>query len=294
MVEEGKFSRALAKANAEGQELSGVEEVPVPPPGPLPAARPSAPREPSFQRVEGQCGEPAPDVVMVHDTTGEAACHIRALRARILAINKGRPPRVITISSGSRQEGKTTLAFNLAAALKETEHGRVVVVDGDVLAPGLHRLAALRPEKGLRDLLVNGFDLNGSVYETAVQGLDVIPSLAPEEADGHETLISQRAAALFTTLRRHYSFVIVDTPPVLAGSQAALFGKHSDGVLVAARLERTPRHVVKRAVDELVQSGADVIGCILTHRKHHIPNLIYRFLGTPPQYYYQYSRKKGR
>ncbi len=279
--EEGRFSRAISKAGGGGKLSQG---------SPSPASERPVQPGPPFERVCGRAAEPEQSVVFVHDPFGEVASQIRAVRARILASNDGKPPRVITVTSSARAEGKTTTALNLAAALSEVDPGRVVVLDGDLPAPGLHKLAGIEPQSGLVDVLNDALELAGRVYETQVPKLDVIPAQPGALEESTESLLSQNCARLLAGLRRRYSFVIVDTPPVLAASQACTFARHSDGTLLVAQLERTPRELVKRAAEELRHCGARVIGCVLTQRKHHIPDFLYRFFGTPPGYYYGYSR----
>lgn len=293
MSEEGRFSRAIEKAGA-GHRLAANDNKPTSESvsqEPTGLASPATGAQ-SFERVRGKCQAPALNLVMVHDRTGEAASQIRAVRARILAMNGGEPPRVITISSSARQEGKTTLALNLAAALSEVDSARALVVDGDALAPGLHLLANVQAETGLNEVLENGLDLNDNVYETEIPGVDVIPARASAAARDHESLLARHCGQLLAKLRKLYSYVIIDTPPVLASGEACTFGKHSDGVILIARLEKTPRDVVKRAAQELAHCGARVIGCVLTDRKHHVPDFIYSFFGTPPSHYYNYSRSR--
>jgi capsular exopolysaccharide synthesis family protein len=295
MAEEGKMSRAISKAGA-ADRLSADPQKAAPPPVRAIPEIVVAPEEAasSFRRVTGSFGTPEQAVVMVHDKFGEVASQVRGLRSRLLGMNDGKPPHTITVTSASREEGKTTIAFNLGVALAELAEGRVVVVDGDLVAPGLHLLADVNAQTGLNDILDGDLDLDDNVYETAVPNLDVIPAQPVAEDDAYEGHLSQRCASLLKKLRQFYSYVIIDTPPVLAASQACTFAKNSDGVLVLARLEKTPREVVKRAIEELTHSGASVVGCVLTHRKHHIPNFIYRFFGSTPHYYYSYSRSREK
>jgi capsular exopolysaccharide synthesis family protein len=299
MAEEGKMSRAISKAGA-GDRLSAEPKKAPAPASPAiaaaaPEAIPAASEAPSSLRlVRGRFGTPADTVIMVHDRFGEVASQVRGLRARILAMNDSKPPRTITVTSASREEGKTTIAFNLGAAFAELGEGRVAVVDGDLVAPGLHLLANVDAQTGLNEVLDNGLYLDDNVYETAVPNLDLIPSRPIDEENAYEGALGQNCAALLKKLRRFYAYVIIDTPPVLAASQACTFAKHSDGVLVLARLERTPREVVKRGLEELTHSGATVLGCVLTHRKHHIPDFIYRFFGSTPHYYYSYGRSRDK
>jgi capsular exopolysaccharide synthesis family protein len=230
--------------------------------------------------------------MLFHDRVGQFASQMRSLRANIVALNNGAPPRIITVTSAGREEGKTTVCANLAAALGEVEMGRIIIVDGDIVQPSLHLTMNVRVQSGLREVLREGLKLDGHIYETAIPNVDILPSFGIGPDEGFEGPLHQRCPQLLALLRKHYSYVIIDTPPVLAGSPAATFAKHSDGVILIARLEQTRREVVKRTADDLTDAGAKLIGCVLTHQKHHVPDLIYRFLGTTPTHYYRYGRDR--
>lgn len=292
MTEEGKFSRAMSKA-AGSAGPTGQPAAPVAEPRASPPAAPARSAEPApFQRVQDCWGAPAESVVLFHDKVGQFASQIRALRAKLLAPPRGTPPRVITVTSASREEGKTTVCLNLAAALGEVDTGRILVVDGDIIAPSLHLAMNVRVRTGLREVLQDGLKLDGHIYQTAIPNVDILPAPGIGPDGGFEAPIHQRSGQLLELLRKSYSYVIVDTPPVLAGSQAAAFAKHSDGVILIAQLEKTPREVIKRAADDITHAGGKLIGCVLTHHRHHVPNAIYRFLGTTPSRYYRYGRRQ--
>lgn len=297
-MEEGKLSRAMAKAGA-GDKLASDRPAPATEPYPLtplasvaatgPAAMNRAAKDvPPPARVKDRWGTPLASVALFHDKASQFASQMRGLRAKIMAMNHGRPPRVLTVTSGSRSEGKTTVSANLGAALSEIETGRVLIVDGDMLQPCQHAILNIQADTGLNDVLNHDLQLDGCIYETAIPNLDLLPAHPTAPGNNTETLLHQRCARLFSALQRHYAFIIVDTPPVLAGTQACAFGKHGDGIILVARLERTPRQVVKRALDELVNAGGKVVGTVLTHHAHHVPDVIYRFFGTTPVHYYRY------
>jgi len=243
--------------------------------------------------------------VMLDESAGDAANQFRVLRARLLAIDNGEPPRVLTISSANSREGKSTLALNLAIALAQVERRPVVLVDGDACGGGLSELAGIQATTGLADVLAGDLRLNGNVYSTSVEGLDIIPMALPPD-DGHsdaalknefernvrwfDRLLSQQCEGLVAKLRELYAFVIIDTPAALASNHATVFGKHSDGVILVTRLEHTRRQVVRRTCQELRDAGAKILGCVLTDRKDHVPEFVYR-LFSPPRYsgYGRYS-----
>jgi len=301
MSQDGKLARAMAKAGGADKLTSApadTSSAPASAPSRIekPSSEAEPPHAPAIRRVPFAGVPPEYDAVMMADRTCEAASQIRALRAKVVSINNGDPPRTITVTSGGRLEGKTTIALNLAAALSEVETGRVLLVDGDVLQPSMESILHLNVQGGLAAVLADpGLSLDLRIHETALPNLDVLPTRAIAPADIPEAAFHQNIARLFRNLRRLYSFIVVDTPPVMTGSQAVAFGRCSDGVIVVVRLEKTPRHVVKRTIEDLTSVGARVIGCVLTHHRHHVPNFIYRFFGTPPSHYYRYygSRAKG-
>ena len=293
MADQGKFARAMAISGA-GDKLLPSSGAPTEGAAPVVAAPVAAaacaePKKDEIRRVSGCCTWPQPAAVMVHDTGGPIASQFRALRAWILAGRGGKPLSVITVTSATRGEGKTTVAYNLAVALSEVARGRVVLVDGDLHGPSLHTLAGVRGETGLNDILENGLEMNDHVYETSVPRLDLVPS---QPTDRLENKLHNGCKQLLANLRRNYAFVIIDTPPVLIGSHASVFAKNSDGVILVAQLEKTPRQAVKHAQEELAKAGATVTGCVLTHHKYHIPDWLYRYFGSTSSHYYHYNYRK--
>lgn len=286
MADEGKLSRAMAKAGAGDKLGTPAQQTPE-----VRAHAPAeAPKEALPQRVTDKWGKPRNDLAVLIDGGCAFSSQIRGLRAKIMAMNNGMPPRVLTITSGSREEGKTTVSMNLAAAFAEIHAGRVALVDGDLLQPCLHDALNVTVGEGLNEVLSDGLRLDGRVYETAIPNVDLLPAKYDANNKFIEAVLHSQCSNLFDQLRKMYAYVIVDTPPVLAGSPASAFGKNSDGVILVARLEKTPRHVVTRAQEELTNAGAKVVGCALTHHRHHVPNFIYRFFGTTPSNYYRYGR----
>ena len=291
MVKEGHVYRAFQKsAENEKRAPEGGEASEGGPRGGSAQLGSSQTTPASFRRVKAGSREPHASLVVAHDKWGAAASQIRAVRDKLLAMDKKSPLRVITITSGTRQEGKSTISANLAAALSEVRKGRVLLMDGDVRGIGLNVALNLDHGEGLYEILSNGLTLDRRVRETNIPGLDVIESGALDDISECQSILAQHCEDLLGQLRQHYSFVVIDTPPVMVSSEARIFAKNSDGTLVIARQESTPREVVRRAVTELNESGAKVIGCVLTDRKHYVPNFIYRLVGHSPKYYYHYGK----
>lgn len=254
-------------------------------------ARPSEHGVPPL-RIAGCSGKPLDNIVMQSDASGEAASHVRAIRSKILASASENPLQAISVTSSSRHEGKTTVSINLAIALSEMVTGRVAIVDGDFLGPHVHVFTNVRPKTGLVDVLREGGHLTGHVYETQIPRVDIVPGISSKGLNGSEAMLALKCGDILAELRRHYKYIVVDTPPIFSASHARIFASHTDGTVLIARLEQTPREILERVTNELVFSGAKIIGCVLTHRKNHIPNLVYRFFGSTPSHYYYYNESK--
>ncbi len=289
----GKISRALEKAEARrtGAGSGPAEEKNTTTPRRTPRETAAARGKPrAIERVLDAYGTPDEHMVCVHESGGRIASQFRSLRTKLMTTAaKGAETRVIAITSGTRGEGKTTVAANLSVALAEMDGTRALVIDTDFYRPMIHERFAVTPERVLNNVLTEGLDLDGALYATAVPNLDILPAAASERS-GLETSLERMSGPMLKELARHYDYIVVDTPPIISASHGAVIGRWADGLLLIARAERTPRQVVKRAQDELEKAGVNIIGCVLTHVKYHIPDLLYRLLGTPSKKYYDYYK----
>jgi polysaccharide biosynthesis transport protein len=296
-----KISRALQKDRAErGAFVPQPNAAPVTPaprqtnyPPPTAAAT-LAETERKLQPVKGAYAEPDHDLVAYHERDGDYASMFRALRTRMLAPDRKGAPRVIVVTSGSSGEGKTTVCTNLATIFAESANARILVIDADVYQPQVARLFGLTPTLGIGDILVRNMDLTGVIYETAIPNVHVLPATNNIGLKGSEVQFDLRMAEMLRRLRPHYDFIFVDTPPVMSTSHAAVIGKHADGVIVVARAEKTSRQVVNRAIKELKDGGAEVLGCVLTHVKYHIPKYVYSLFGTTSDRYYRHFEQEAK
>ena len=205
-----------------------------------------------------------PGTVMVHDHSGKPARGFRFLRERLLSMKQGGGPRTIAVTSAWPGEGKTTVALNLAIALAETDSGRVVLVDGDLWAPSVQAMTGIDADTGMNEILTNDLELEGNVYETAIARLDVVPAMFSDAPLVYARPLAQHGGDLIEKLREHYSFVVIDTPPVFATTDACLWARQSDGVLMVIRRDRTPVHVATGAVDTITACGGSLLGTVLT------------------------------
>jgi capsular exopolysaccharide synthesis family protein len=203
----------------------------------------------------------------------------RALRTSLLLSQAEHPPQVILVTSALPREGKTTAAVNLAVTLAQLgDH--TVLVDADLRKPGISRLLNLTDGKhaGLSTYLagVSSLDLV-TIPHPRIMNLAAIPTgpLPPNPAD---LLSSLRMREAFALLRREYKFIVIDSPPIMAATDAVILSAQCDGVLLVARSGETPREALTRTRDLLVGVRSRILGVIL-----NAVDL------SAPQYYYSYS-----
>ncbi|MGU3497926.1 polysaccharide biosynthesis tyrosine autokinase [Mycobacterium sp. C31M] len=186
----------------------------------------------------------------------------RKLRTNLQFLSVDSPPRVIVVTSSMPTEGKSTTAINIALALAEAEQN-VVLVDGDLRRPMLHKYLGLVGAVGVSTVLSGQTTLDQALQKTRFPGLTVLTSGAVPP-NPSELLGSQSAKHLLAALREQFDYVIVDTTPLLAVTDAAILAACADGVLVMARYGQTRRDQLSHAVGNLRDVDAPLLGSVFT------------------------------
>ncbi len=203
-----------------------------------------------------------PMVVTASDPTSPAAEAYRSVRTSIQFLGLDHSLDVLQITSPAQSEGKTTTLANLAVALATTGK-RVVVLDCDLRRPRVHEFFGLDNEVGFTDVLVGDVALSAAVQTVPDQtGLFVVAS-GPLPPNPAELLSSRRTADVLTALRATADIVLVDSPPVLPVTDAAVLSRLVDGVLVVAAAGATTLDNLSRAIETLGQVEAPVVGSVL-------------------------------
>lgn len=189
---------------------------------------------------------------------GEA---FRRLRTNLEYSNVDSPIGSLLVTSSVESEGKTTVALNLALALAE-DGRRVIVVDADLRRPSVAEQLNISGSIGLTDYLRGSSALIDVIQQSGVKGLDVL-ACGPIPPNPAELLGSDRASAGWLELESMYDFVVVDSPPLLAVTDAAVIAPRVDGVLLVARANRTSRHQLSTLLTELGKVGVSPSGFVL-------------------------------
>jgi polysaccharide biosynthesis transport protein len=185
----------------------------------------------------------------------------RAIRTNILFSSAAKGSKSIVITSSVPGEGKTMVSSNLAIALAQSGQ-RVLIIDADMRRPKVHEVFDLPQEPGLSNVLVGNAKASESVKKTSVQGLWYLGAglIPPNPA---ELLGSVRFHDFLTSLREHFDWVVIDSPPVMAVTDAVVVSNVASGVLFVIGAEMTSRHVAARALDQLGGANACVVGAVL-------------------------------
>lgn len=186
----------------------------------------------------------------------------RKLRTNLQFLAVDNPPRAILITSSLAAEGKSTTAINVALALAEANHN-VILVDGDLRRPRLDKYLDVVGAVGLSSVLAGGVNLEDVIQKTRFQGLSVLTS-GPVPPNPSELLGSLAARNTIQELRNNFDYVIVDSSPLLAVTDAAVLAANVDGVLIIARFSQTKRDQLAHAVASLESVGAPLLGAVLS------------------------------
>lgn len=183
----------------------------------------------------------------------------RTLRTNVQFLGLERDVRVVQITSALPGEGKTTTATNLAVVIAQTGNS-VVLVDGDLRKPRVHRVFGIDGTFGLTDNLV------GEAVDMTVQTVNdhlavIVSGRVPPNPS--EMLSGRRMDAFIDELKGRYDYVIVDSAPTLAVSDSVALSRHVDGVLIVVQAGRASLPQLRQTVAALEQVSAPILGVVL-------------------------------
>jgi polysaccharide biosynthesis transport protein len=222
-----------------------------------------------------------PPVAMQLRDSGAAEA-FRALRSSLLLSSPDRPPQVIMVTSATKQEGKTITALNLSVVLAQTGQS-VLLVDADMRRPSVNKYLGIPMNRGLSACLAGIEDPDAVVLKVdELVGLHVITA-GRMPSYPSEMLASEAMTKLVLHWRDKYRYIVIDTPPVLAVTDAVVCARNADAVVLIARSEVTHRQSLLRARDVLKKAHANIAGVVVNDLS--INSADYR------QYYGQYGSR---
>ncbi|RYG62894.1 polysaccharide biosynthesis tyrosine autokinase, partial [bacterium] len=185
----------------------------------------------------------------------------RSLRTNIMFRDPDNPYRKLLVTSAAPGEGKTTVALSLAVALAQGGL-RVCVVDCDLRRPRLHRIFGRLGDMGVTNVLLGETTIDEVAKPTIVDNLWSIPS-GPTPPNAADVLHSERFKRFIDELATRFDRVILDSPPIVAVTDAAIVAKATDGVVFVSRAHKSSRHLSKQGLRLLRDVDATIIGVVL-------------------------------
>jgi capsular exopolysaccharide synthesis family protein len=168
--------------------------------------------------------------------------------------------KVIQVTSPESGDGKSTFVANLAIAIAQSGR-KVLLIDGDLRKPTLHKLFGLRQSIGVTDVANGEIDLLTAAQPTVVESLSILTS---GDIPGRpaELLASHEFSRLLSTAEKEFDFVLIDTPPLLAVSDPCIVAPKTNGMILVLRLQKNSRAAARRATELIETNQINVIGVV--------------------------------
>ena len=219
-----------------------------------------------------------PSIITYFDPKALISEQYKILRTNLLSINKGKPPKAIVFTSALREEGKTITSLNLAISLAQTVHKpKVLLVDADLRRGRVCKYLGVQPAVGLSEILTGKALVEEALFTLEIDNLTFVASGAVPEYPA-ELLASEKMQIFLKDMRNRFDHIIIDTPPIIAVTDAGIIGSQVDGVVMVIQAGRTQRGIIKRAQELLNQAQTKILGHILTNIEYHLPEYIFRYL----------------
>lgn len=201
----------------------------------------------------------APELIVHHDPTSGIAEAARSIRTNLMFMAPDNPYRTLLVTSAGPADGKTTVACCIAIAMAQAGR-RVLLVDCDLRRPRLHRIFRKSSDVGLTSTLLE--DSGDVVFASTVPNLFVTVA-GPIPPNPAEILQSEKFRQHLEHLKSRFDMVILDSPPLMAVTDATILSKQVDGTVLVIRAYNTRKEVAQHGMRNLTDVGATVAGVVL-------------------------------
>ncbi len=218
------------------------------------------------------------ELINFRDPESPFSEHYRSIRTSIQLSTPKSPPKIISVSSAMPGEGKTTTVVNLAVSFAQLGK-KVVIIDGDLRKPRIHKIFKLKNTLGMSSFLAGRAKVSDILQKTHVPNVFVATS-GPIPPNPAELIDSEIMSTMLVKIMEKVDYIFIDTPPMIGIVDPILVGKHSDGMILVTWGGKTRIDNVKKAKDEIDKFGIRLLGVVL--------NKIY-FKRSEYSYNYNYS-----
>jgi capsular exopolysaccharide synthesis family protein len=232
--------------------------------------------------IEDPTGGPLELIVHEKPMSGIAEA-ARAIRTNVLFLSPDRPYRTLMVTSAGPAEGKTTVACCVAVAMAQAGR-RVVLVDCDMRRPRIHKVFGKERGQGITTAILEQHPrLDEIVHATDVPNLSIVTT-GPLPPNPAEILHSAAFGRLLESLKEAFDTVVLDSPPIVPVTDAAILSTAVDGTIVVVRAFQTSKDLARRAVRAVRDVGGHLVGVVLNAVDLDRHEYGYR-------YYYYYKRE---
>jgi capsular exopolysaccharide synthesis family protein len=263
-------------------------------------------REKYSGEVDAEVAERGARLVSHFAPQSRLAESYRAIRTNLAFAGLDKDIKTIVVTSSSPEEGKTTSIVNLAITMAQGG-SRVLLIEGDLRKPMISRMFGMDYVPGLSDVLLGSYEwkkvvrtisdimtgtlsIDDILQTPGIENLHILSSgtIPPNPA---ELIYSKAIGEFISEVRAAYDYVLIDAPPLLAATDAALLAAKADAVVMVYRVGKIPRGVLKRAKAQLDAVKANVIGIILNGLKAELSS---DYADYKYKYYYYFRKTDGQ
>lgn len=232
--------------------------------------------------------EGAPETYIVRRPVSLFAEAFRSFRTGLLLADLGNALKTVLLTSCVPSEGKSSNALCLARSAAGAGQ-KVVLVDADLRRATIHKMTGLQPQFGLSDVILDRITLDAALMKDPLSELFILPNVN-QPANPPDVLSSPKMGKLIKTLATVFDLVIIDSPPILAVSDALVLARHVDRTIFVIRWAKTPRAAVATAIKQLSMAGTKIAGIVLSrvnirqHARYGYGDSMYYYRGYKKYY----------
>lgn len=202
-----------------------------------------------------------PDIITVKNPKAPISEAYRTLKTNIQFSAFDNKLQSIMVTSSGPGEGKSTTASNLAVVMSEGGN-KTILIDCDQRKPRQHKVFGVSNQHGLSDILAGKAQFEEAVQQTGVENLDILTT-GTRPPNPSELLASSKMQKFVEDLKQKYEYIIIDTPPIIAVTDAQLIASYADGSLLVVASAQAEREAAIKAKELLEKVNAKIIGVVL-------------------------------
>lgn len=222
-------------------------------------------------------------IISIKNPKSPIAEAYRGIRTSIEFSNLDKNLQVITVTSSMQNEGKSTVLANLAVSFANLDK-KVLIMEGDLRNPSVHRMFNISNIKGLTDILLQNKVFADCVHCTDVKNLHVLTcgAIPPNPS---EMLSSKKIRDFIESLREYYDYIFIDAPPIGIVTDAGIISTYTDGCIFVVGAGDADIEMAKVSKERLEKVGANILGVVLNK---------FESSGASGYYNYYYEQETGR